>query len=117
MRVATLGARLAREGDEALPQTGKRGRPGGPPGRGIHALVTSLASAGLVSVGQPIAGRRAAFKTVRVAHVTVQGLDAMQDAMGQIARMTNPAALRPETRSEARPEPEAERRKTPETVP
>ena len=49
--------------------------------------------------------------------VTVQGLDAMQDAMGQIARMTNPAAFRPETRSEARVEPEAERRRTPETVP
>ncbi len=49
--------------------------------------------------------------------VTVQGLDAMQDAMGQIARMTTPAALRPESRNEARPEPEAERRKTPETVP
>ncbi|AWB22160.1 mechanosensitive ion channel family protein [Methylobacterium currus] len=45
--------------------------------------------------------------------VTVQGLDAMQDAMGQIARMTNPAAFRPEARNE----PEAERRRTPETVP
>ncbi|SFU60619.1 Small-conductance mechanosensitive channel [Methylobacterium sp. 174MFSha1.1] len=49
--------------------------------------------------------------------VTVQGLDAMQDAMGQIARMTSPAAFRPEARNEARLEPEAERRRTPETVP
>jgi small-conductance mechanosensitive channel len=47
--------------------------------------------------------------------VTVQGLDAMQDAMGQIARMTVPGALRPESPSEARPE--TERRRTPETVP
>ncbi len=45
--------------------------------------------------------------------VTVQGLDAMQDAMGQIARMASPAAFRPEARNE----PEAERRRTPETVP
>jgi small-conductance mechanosensitive channel len=46
--------------------------------------------------------------------VTVQGLDAMQDAMGQIARMATPATFRP---PETRGEPEAERRRTPETVP
>ena len=55
-------------------------RPGSSRGRraaqgGVHALVTTLAKEGLVTITRPLRGQAAAFKTVPVAALTAQGLD------------------------------------------
>ena len=55
-------------------------RPGSSRGRrasqgGVHALVTTLAKEGLVTITQPLRGQAVAFKTVPVAALTAQGLD------------------------------------------
>ena len=66
-------------------------RPGSSRGRragqgGVHALVTTLAKEGLVTITQPLRGQAAAFKTVPVAALTAQGLD----LAGFESRIPNP---------------------------
>ena len=75
-------------------------RPGSSRGRrtgqgGVHALVTTLAKEGLVTITQPLRGRAAAFKTVPVAALTAQGLD----LAGLLSRIPSPEP--PETQQAA----------------
>ncbi len=63
LRVAALRAEI------------RSGRRAGPRRRGLHALVTALERDGLVRTSQPLTGTAAAFKIVRVAALTAQGLD------------------------------------------
>jgi primosomal protein N' (replication factor Y) (superfamily II helicase) len=42
-------------------------------GRGVHATLQALAAGGLVTITRPLVGQPAAFRTVRVAHLTAQG--------------------------------------------
>jgi len=43
--------------------------------RGVHAAVAALARDGLVTIDAPLRGSRQAYRTVRIASLTVQGLD------------------------------------------
>jgi primosomal protein N' (replication factor Y) (superfamily II helicase) len=42
-------------------------------GRHVHATLQALAADGLVTITRPLVGQQAAFRTVRVAHLTAQG--------------------------------------------
>ena len=68
-------ARDRRSGSRGVP--GSRRRSGSRPAsrRGVHGLVTALAKEGLVTITQPLRGRASAFRTVRVAALTAQGVD------------------------------------------
>ena len=46
------------------------------PRSGAHAAVLALEREGLIAVSRPLAGSASAFRTVRVAHLTAQGLEA-----------------------------------------
>ena len=46
---------------------------------GLHALLGAMARDGLVTLTQPLKGTASAFKTVRVARITVHGLELLED--------------------------------------
>ena len=64
-----------RLGSRGVPGSGRRSGSRPASRRGVHALVTALAKEGLVTITQPLRGRASAFRTVRVAALTAQGLD------------------------------------------
>ena len=74
MRTDRLAAVVAASEDSTLNRsTGRRGTAT----RAVLSLVGSLATEGLIRLSQPLQGRASAFKTVRVAHLTTLGRDAV----------------------------------------
>ena len=79
---ALARARDRRLGSRGVPGSGRRAGSRPASRGGVYALVTALAKEGLVTITQPLRGRAWAFRTVRVAALTAQGLDVSTSARG-----------------------------------
>ena len=62
---------------------------------GAHAALLGLEQDGLISVTRPLVGSAAAFRTVRVAAITAQGLDVFDSATAERSNVTAAAIVEP----------------------